>query len=333
MNFMNFRRMGDTGIECSVIGLGTGRLASAAGGLSRAAAGRLLGVAEDCGINLIDTADSYAQGECEKTIGAALQGKRSRFIVVTKAGYSFSTLGGGLRLLKPLAKRVLKYFKGGKKLAGNVRANVSRQDFNPVTIENSINASLQRLRTDYLDVFLLHSPPAQVLADVKLFDLLRRLKQEGKIRQFGVSSPEHAVLERALRVPGLAIIQTPVNPVHAATRNLFPEFQKAKIGVIANQIFLSGKLIDAAYCGADEEKELYRLKGGLGSFAAPLGAPLNRLLIEYALSQPGVASILTGTTNPAHLKQNVAYALSPPVLSPNDLSRLEKMEAVVPNHD
>src|SRR5580692_7208676 len=111
---MQFRRLGDSDINCSVIGLGTGRLASVSGGISRADAGRLIGVAEDCGINLIDTADSYAQGECEKIIGAALQGKRGKFILTTKAGHSFTALGGGLRVLKPMAKQVLKYFKGGK---------------------------------------------------------------------------------------------------------------------------------------------------------------------------------------------------------------------------
>ena len=61
--FMIFRPFGDTGINCSIIGLGTGRLASVSGGISRSGAGRLLGVAEDLGINLIDTADSYGQGE------------------------------------------------------------------------------------------------------------------------------------------------------------------------------------------------------------------------------------------------------------------------------
>src|SRR5579884_1551453 len=177
MVFMNFRRLGETGIECSVVGLGTGRLASAAIGLSRSNAQKLIGVAEDCGINLIDTADSYAQGECEQIIGTALQGKRDRFILITKAGFSITVLGGGLRLMKPLAKRLLKHFRGGKNLASNIRSNVSRQNFAPDAIHKSIDASLQRLRTDYLDVFLLHSPPADVLLDEKLFELLRRLKQ------------------------------------------------------------------------------------------------------------------------------------------------------------
>jgi aryl-alcohol dehydrogenase-like predicted oxidoreductase len=312
-------------MECSVIGLGTGRLASAAGGLSRAKASKLIGTAEDCGINLIDTADSYAQGECEKIIGAALKGKRGRFIIVTKAGYNFSAIGGGLRLIKPLAKRVFKYFKVGKTLAGNVRSNVSRQNFDPDTIRNCIDASLQRLATDYLDVFLLHSPPVHVLANEELFDLLRHLKQEGKIRHFGVSSPDPVVLEGAFRVFNLSVIQTPVNPAQTATRNLFSEFQKVKIGIIANQIFLSGKLLDSAAQNGDDKKDFEKSKTALSSFAAARGISLSRLLIQYALAQPGVISVLTGTTNPAHLKQNVSDALA--ALSAEDLSLLSGVEA------
>src|SRR5579872_5310093 len=146
---MKFRRVGDTDLDCSIIGLGTGRLASVSGGVSPAAAVRLLGVAEECGINLIDTADSYAQGECEKIIGRALQSDRGKFIVATKAGYCFSTLTGVVRFIKPLAKQVLKKFKGGRSLAGSVRTNVSRQDFAPGVIRSCIESSLQRLRTDY----------------------------------------------------------------------------------------------------------------------------------------------------------------------------------------
>lgn len=325
---VNFRRMGDTGIECSVLGLGTGRLASAGGGLSRANAEKLIGVAEGCGINLIDTADSYAQGECEKIIGSALQGKRGRFIIITKAGYTFAALGGGLRLIKPLVKRALKYFQSGKNLASSIRSNVSRQNFAPEAIHNSINASLRRFRSDYIDIFLLHSPPAGVLLDETLFDLLRRVKQAGKIRHFGVSTPEREVLELALRVPALSVVQTPVNPTQPANRNVLPELHKAKMGVVANQIFLSGKLLDSD--AQNGTNDLQKLKNSLTSLAAAHRVSLNRLLIEFALSQPGVATILTGTTNPTHLKQNVADVVTPGVLSAEELSQLMELDALDP---
>ncbi len=306
---MNFRPLGATGINCSIIGLGTGRMASVSGGVSRHSAAQLLATAEASGINLIDTADSYGQGECEKILGHALVGRRDKFFIVTKSGYCFSSLGGGLRLLKPLAKRVLKMFKGGKNLASSVRSNVSRQDFSPNTIRSNITASLQRLQTDYLDVFLLHSPPIHVMTDLPLFDTLRQMQREGKIRHFGVSATDLAVLEGALKIPGLAVVQTPLSPAQTATPALLPRLQSANLGVMANQIFLSGKLIGAA-SGDDEQQEIARLKTSLTQLATAKKISLHRLLIQHALAQPGVSTVLTGTTRPEHLKQNVADALS-----------------------
>jgi aryl-alcohol dehydrogenase-like predicted oxidoreductase len=322
MGPMNFRRFGNTDINCSIIGLGTGRLASVSGGISRAAAARLVGTAEDYGINLIDTADSYGQGECEKLLGHALQGKRNKFIVTTKAGYTFSGLSGGLRFIKPLAKRVLKYFKGGKDLAGAVRGNVSRQDFSGGAIRSCVEASLQRLQTDYLDIFLLHTPPLPIMAEQPLWDLLRQLQREGKIRHFGVSSHDTATLERALQLSGVAAVQTPVNPLQANQRGILTRLQAENIGVVANQIFLSGKFLGLQAASTNEERQNSELIARLNALAQKKGVSLHHLLIKYALGRPGVVSVLIGTNSPEHLKQNVADALSvEPILSEDEIAR------------
>jgi aryl-alcohol dehydrogenase-like predicted oxidoreductase len=305
---MIFRRIGGTDLECSIIGLGTGRLASASGGISRSEAGRLLDGAAECGINWIDTADSYGQGECEKIIGAALCGQRDRFLITTKTGYCFSPLGAGLRWLKPLAKRVLKHFRNTRKLTGNVRAQVSRQDFSPLTIRRSVVASLERLQTDHVDFFLLHSPTLQAMNDSGIFETLQALKQEGKIRHFGVSSPEAAVLERAFQIRGMGAVQTPVNPL-SDNAALLAKLEASKIGVIANQIFLSGQLLAPSSSGS-EDNQVRRVKDHLSSVAASRDVSMNYLLIEHALSQPGVVSVLTGTNCLDHLRQNVADALA-----------------------
>ena len=115
-------------------------------------------------------------------------------------------------------------------------------------------------------------------------------------------------LESALKINGLAVAQTPVNPAQPDHLGLLPKLQGAKIGVIANQIFLSGKLLSPG--SSAEEGELSGLKAKLDSLAEAKGVSLRRLLIEHALAQPGVASVLTGATNPDHLKQNVADALA-----------------------
>jgi aryl-alcohol dehydrogenase-like predicted oxidoreductase len=320
---MKFRRVGETELNCSILGLGTGRLASVSGGISRNAAANLIGAAGDLGINLIDTADSYAQGECEKIIGSALQGKRSQFIITTKAGYSFSTVASGLRLLKPLAKKVLKMFKGGRSLASSVRTNVSRQDFTAAYIQRAVDSSLQRLQTDYIDIFLLHTPPAQVMSDKQLFELLSQLKQQGKIRHFGVSSNDPVVLEAAASLAGLSVVQTPVNPLQAGSEGALKRLAASRVGVVANQVFLSGKLVGSQVPNEEEAQRVAALNGRLEILARKKGISLNHLLIQYALMQPGLVSVLSGTTKPDHLKQNVADALSEVSFSSEDLSAIQ----------
>jgi aryl-alcohol dehydrogenase-like predicted oxidoreductase len=226
-----------------------------------------------------------------------------------------------------MAKRVLKYFRKGKETTGhirtsasNIRSSVSRQDFGVDAVRRAVERSLGRLRTDYIDIFLLHSPPVEVMADGALFEALRDLKRQGKIRHFGVSSPEAAVLAGALRVPGIAVVQTPVNPAQTGHAAQLPELQRAKIGVVANQIFLSGKLIGYA-------EEFARVKAELEALAAAKGISLNRLLIQSALAQPSVAAALTGTTNAAHLKENVADALATNVVSAQELAQALSQEA------
>jgi aryl-alcohol dehydrogenase-like predicted oxidoreductase len=218
---------------------------------------------------------------------------------------------------------VLKFFKGGRKLTGSVRSNVSRQDFSREAVRSAVHASLQRLRTDYLDIFLLHSPPPEVMADRQLFDLLREIKQEGKIRHFGVSSPEFSVSARDLTLAGVSVVQTPINPAHNVAQNPLRQFESEKIGVIANQIFLSGKWLGTTDAAKDENN-FRQLRERLETLASTKGISLRRLLIEFALIQPGIVSVLTGTTSPEHLKQNVADALSARVLSAAESERITR---------
>src|SRR4051794_35201591 len=104
---MQQRRLGGTDLECSILGLGTGRLASVSAGISRADAARLIDTAADLGVNLIDTADSYAQGWSERLLGDLLRGRRDKFLVTTKAGYCFPDLPCALRLAGPFVKKIV----------------------------------------------------------------------------------------------------------------------------------------------------------------------------------------------------------------------------------
>lgn len=314
---MNFRRLGQTGLSCSVLGLGTGKLAALSSGVSTANALRLIAVAADFGINFIDTADSYGQGESEKVIGKALRGKRDKFIIATKAGYRFSRFIGLVCLAKPLLKRVLR--GGGRKLAGDIRSGapktkILRQDFSPQHIRRAVEGSLRRLQTDYVDLFFLHDVPIEALGVDELFDRLGELKRAGKIRHFGVSSNHAAVLESARRRPGVTLAQTAINPARPA--DLWPvlsRLESAGFGVVANQIFNSGKLLAAKDPVFQERIERVRQNRQMSA---------QQILIQFAAAQPAVFSVLTGTTNPAHLRQNVEDLLSTSALTMEEIAFL-----------
>jgi len=294
MAAMLFRQLGD--IQMPLVGLGTGRLASPGHGATGADAVRLLDTAADLGVNFIDTADSYASGECERRLGELLAGRRDKFLLATKAGYTFADLPGPLRVINPFLKKAL--HKLGR-----------RQDFSPARIGSCIDASLRRLRTDRVDFFLLHTPDTAAITD-ELFTVLDKAKSAGKIRHLGISCDNRAAIETASGRPGVTLVQTPVNP---HTRQSFtaiaPILQTKNIGIVANQIFQSGRLLSQP-----------GIQTRIQAIASEKRVPLPRLLIQYAVAQPGVTTVLTGTTNAEHLRQNVADALAQPAFTPEEFA-------------
>lgn len=278
-----------------MLGLGTGRLASLGAGHSRAQAERLLDTASELGVNLIDTADSYGAGACESLLGSLLKGRRERFLLATKAGYTFGDLPGPLRALNPFAKKALH-------LMGR------RQDFTPRRIRACLEASLRRLGVDYVDLFFLHTPPAGAMENLALLEVLREAQRAGLLRHFGVSSDDLAVLEAAARTPGCVAVQTPVNPLAQAHRDAAPALEAAGVAVVANQVFLSGRLLEGP--AAQRAAELARERA-----TTP-----QSILLAYAAAQPGLACVLSGTSKAEHLAQNAAALQSP--LSAEDCARL-----------
>lgn len=173
---MRYRRLGATGIDVSVLSVGTWQLsgpvtldgeADGFPDVGRAAAVRLIHACQDLGISGIDTAEVYGDGEGERRIGEALKGRRDRWIITTKFG--------------------LRRGPGGERV----------RDASPRTIRSSLEGSLSRLATDHVDVFLYHVPPGDT-ADAGR-EILETLKREGKLRAYGISTSDHLVLGELVR--------------------------------------------------------------------------------------------------------------------------------------
>lgn len=198
------------GQPVSVLGFGCAAMLGRAGrGESLAA----LGAAWDAGINFFDTARSYGYGGSEGLLGEFLRGRRERAVVCTKFGILPSRQAGWKQAVKPAVRGLLKMAPG---LRGAVRKGAADQmvhgQFSVETLRASFETSLRELKTDYVDMLLLHAAPLSVLAQDDLLDAMGRLVEQGKVRMAGISGEQEviaAVLEQ--RPPVLTTAQFAVN--------------------------------------------------------------------------------------------------------------------------
>jgi aryl-alcohol dehydrogenase-like predicted oxidoreductase len=255
-HFIEKRQLGSTGIDVSVLGLGTVKF-----GRNEQVkypngfeipddkhVSDILSLAAELGINLIDTAPAY--GASEERLGQLLPDKND-WVIVTKVGEAF---------------------EGGKSLF----------DFSAQATHDSVLRSLKRLKREYVDVVLVHSDgdDMHIIQNEGVLPELQKLKEEGLVRAYGMSTK---TVEG-----GLWVVQH--CDVVMATCNLKDEHD---LPVIAK---------------ANELQKGVVVKKGLQSGHADKtagGAGVEKA-IEYIFSHAGISSVIVGTINPEHLRQNVA---------------------------
>jgi D-threo-aldose 1-dehydrogenase len=165
------------------------------GGISRRQSLALLEAAFDAGIRHFDTAPSYGYGQAEGVLGDAMRSRRHQVTITTKFGIApppgRSLFGLARRIALPIVKHVPSLKSRLSRAAGGLKA---RTRFSPDELSASIDASLAALKTDYIDVFLLHEAVAADLND-SLFEALERGVERGKIRGFGIGSEAEAAAD------------------------------------------------------------------------------------------------------------------------------------------
>lgn len=273
-----------SGIKLPVLGLGCSRIGSLGNPAPMREIRALLDRALELGVNLFDTADIYGQGDSEREIGKLLAGRRDGAFVVTKVGKRFSGKMRLMRPFKPLLKPLLAQAKTAKSaVVGQRDANLAT-DFSPAHITWAADRSLRRLRFDFVDALLLHSPPARDITTA-VGEALTSLKKAGKVRHFGVSCDDLAALEAALEIPGVELLELPLDVIDAAGETgLSDEISRRSIGVLA--------------------REVMRLQPGVPAATA----------LQQAAARPSVTSVIVGTSRQKHLEEAVA-ALSKPTAS------------------
>ncbi len=269
---MQMRAIGD--LEVSLLGLGTSRLASMGAGRSKSDARRLLGAARDCGVNVLDTADTYGSTAAERWIGELTHAEADQWIVVTKTGLPTADFPGLLRAANQPAKKVVQRVRPGFHVDWR-------------GLRSKIERSLRRLRRDRIDIYLLHLPPVGIEDDDALHGVLLEAVQSGLIRQFGVSSNDVDTLRAIESKWGVACAETMVNPASAIGRG---DVDLGRFDLIANHV--------AGVTSQSHPGMADRLHDEAGARHAQL--------LRHAAAVPGVKVVLTGTSNVQHLRANAA---------------------------
>jgi len=301
---------GSTSLRPSPVGIGCSRI----GGMSRAARDEIamLRQAPDVGINFFDTADKYRQGNSERILGEALRGRRQEAIICTKAGI---TLGSARRLPDGVLTFLRKIGKSIGPVRRGLRSGVrsfSGTCFDGTYLTQAIERSLRRLRTDYVDIFLLHNPPLNVLNSLGLPEVLCGLKDRGLVRYFGVACPDGITedyIRTSLRFPGLSVLEMPIHPyVSRSFFNVADAMRDKGVAVIGRTPHARGKLLG--------DKRFLKIVTADTAKRAPAQMAL---CFAIQLNEPGI--VLPGISSVAHLNDTVD-GLSGPALSPSAFDRI-----------
>lgn len=295
---MKYRALGYTGIQVSEVSFGTWAIGGSWGQTDDRESLNALQTAMDAGVNFFDTADVYGDGHSERLLAQATKGKEDRIHVATK----FCR-------------------KGDIHDPGT---------YSEATVRAYCEESLKRLGRERIDLYQIHCPPIGILRDGQVFEVLDKLKAEGKIRTYGVSveTVEEGLL--CLEQPGVQALQVIFNLFRQKPMaQLFPEAHAKGVGILVRLPLASGLLtgkFTAASTFAPDDHRNYNRNGdsfNVGETFAGLpfekGVELAQELAwiaegrgsmaraaqRWILEAPEVSCIIPGFKNTAQVEENL----------------------------
>ena len=270
---MQLKPYGGTGRHCSIVGLGAGQVGDAA--LDEARAARLLNEALDLGLTLIDTARGY--GLSEERIGRHLAHRRAEFLLSTKVGYGIP----------------------------------GHDDWTGGCVAAGVDAALQRLRTDFIDIVHLHSCPLAVLQQGEVIDALERARSAGKLGTVAYSG-ENEALAWAVASGRFGGVECSVNLFdQGSLAGPLAQAGERGIGVIAKRALGNAPWRFAERPVGDYCEAYWQRLQALAYDTA--GLPWDELALRFAAHCPEVSCAIVGTTSVEHLRHNVALAAKGPL--------------------
>ncbi|MGG1516314.1 aldo/keto reductase [Paenibacillus oryzisoli] len=289
---MEYTTFGRTGLRVSKLGLGGAPLGGVFGPADEREIEKMIHEAIDGGINFIDTAPSYGRGESERRLGQALAGgRRNDIILASKA------VGPG-------------------------------ESFDYNNTIRSVESSLARLQTDWIDLLQIHDAeqvPYETVVNETL-PALEKLREDGKIRYIGISTRILSLLKRFVELDRFDSIQFYTRYMlidHTAKDELLPLTQEKGIGVINGSVLGLGLLADtpAAFLRPPIVEEAARRMAQLQFLRKTEPHGLVEPGMRFSLTQPAIHVTLTGATTCEKLRANMTYC-DGRGLEPDELSRV-----------
>lgn len=285
---MEYRILGRTGLKASVFGIGSWQLSGSMtidgrpDGFPDLGSDRVISLIQSCGdlgINLIDTAEIYGNGEGERRIGMAIDGQRDRWILSSKFGMRCNN--GGQRIV----------------------------DSHPDTIRQSLESSLRRLKTDYIDIYLYHAPPQPEWIETGK-TVLETLKQEGKIRFYGISTDNYRDLQSLVDFDAVDVVCCSQSLINYPAKTL-DLVKNNNLGLITRGALAAGQLSGKYFRHSPQISAhdfRYQLKFSWDKYKyyenfLPEGASMVSFALRYLLDSPTTQTIILGGKSIANYQE------------------------------
>ncbi|RKH04601.1 aldo/keto reductase [Corallococcus carmarthensis] len=302
---MEYRQLGGSGFKVPVLSLGTGTFGGSGeffkgfGASDVKEATRLVDIALDAGVNMFDSADGYSAGLAEEILGKALEGRRDKAIISTKATFRAGQ---------------------GPNDVGSSRFHLTR----------ALEAALRRLKTDYIDLFQLHAFDAVTPVE-EVLNTLDGFVRAGKIRYIGCSNFSGWHLMKSLAVSERYNLARYV--AHQAYYSLvgrdyewelMPLAQDQKVGAVVWSPLGWGRLTGKLRRGAPKpevsrlnnpatasggpqvpEEYLFKVVDALDAVAQETGKTVPQVALNWVLQRPTVANVIIGARTEEQLRQNL----------------------------
>lgn len=282
---MNYRKLGRTGLDVSEIGFGglevgrdwplwrKGELDSVAPAESEGI--YVIHEAIDLGINFFDTAPAYLHSET--LIGKALEGaRRDKVILATKCG---------------------EWFDG----------NMSQYNYSFSETEKFIDQSLRQLRTNRIDLLQIHSGSSEVVRRGETLAAMKKAQISGKVRFLGISVDAEDAAMAAIEDGGYDCVQLSYNLLSRSMEKMaILKAKERNVGVIVKDGLAAGRLT-TKFASLHEEKQRDAISA-VAERTRTIGLTLPEYAIHFVLANEAISTVIVGTKNPAHLKENIRTA-------------------------